>query len=432
MIFRERIEALAQRPDGASPFGAYWGGWGKRDPEAVEKRLDQLATSNAVAGEAIVQATGWLGTSKAAIDRVRGQIETGRVHPEYIARQLGIGRFLKPLTDDQFEQLLKAIVGETFEHGAAAVDMLRMWILFDKPVQGRLADFAWRCLEQAPPVEPPANSWEFDQLAAELTQDDPEHGFSLLERLIERSEEDRNRWDPLDPYEGNQFWKALHSSDRRRLIGLLLSAARRNVHTRFRLSWLLRELLDQEGDRDLLLSFAKDGLECARIIASCITSAKPGFWFIAFELVRMYPRDEGLHSNLTSSFAQEGAWVSGPMSRFYEARKQEVEQILGEPSTPPEVRAWLREVVRRLEGEISRQIIWEYDEDVNDLRRYIQDKNSVQRMWAIGRVLKYAKWEDVKRLLTVEDIEEALPQIDLPEKKRKMLEKALEVWRYGK
>jgi len=41
-------------------------------------------------------------------------------------------------------------------------------------------------------------------------------------------------------------------------------------------------------------------------------------------------------------------------------------------------------------------------------------------------------WEDIKRLLTVEDIEEALPQIDLPEKKRKMLEKALRVWRYGK
>jgi hypothetical protein len=53
-------------------------------------------------------------------------------------------------------------------------------------------------------------------------------------------------------------------------------------------------------------------------------------------------------------------------------------------------------------------------------------------MWAIGRVLKYAKWEDVKRLLTVEDIEEALPYIDLPEKKRKMLEKAIEVWRYAK
>jgi hypothetical protein len=34
-------------------------------------------------------------------------------------------------------------------------------------------------------------------------------------------------------------------------------------------------------------------------------------------------------------------------------------------------------------------------------------------------------------MLTVEDIEEALPQVDLPERKRKALEKALEVWRLG-
>jgi hypothetical protein len=40
--------------------------------------------------------------------------------------------------------------------------------------------------------------------------------------------------------------------------------------------------------------------------------------------------------------------------------------------------------------------------------------------------------EDVTRLLTVADIAEALPQVDLPEKRRQMLEKAVEVWRHDK
>jgi hypothetical protein len=431
LIFRERIESLAQRSDGASAFAAYWGGWAKRDPEVAEKWLDQLVTSNTVTGEAIVQATGWLGASQAAIDRVRGQIETGHIHPDYVARVLGGGRFLKQLTEDQFEQLLKAIAGETFEHGAAAVDMLRMWILLDKPVQGTLADFAWRCLEQAPAVEPPAISWEFDQLAAELTQDDPERGFIFLERAIERYEDERKRWDYLDPDEGRRFLKALQSSDRKRVISILLNAARTDVRMRFRLSWLLRELVDQERDQEILLSFAKDDIENARFIAACITTAKPGFWPIASELVQKHPHDDKLLANLTSGLEQEGSVISGSMSQFYQALRGEVEQILSEPSTPLAVKAWLREVRGRLEREVSSQIIWEYDEDVNDLRRYIQDKGSTQRMWAIGRILKYSKWEDIKRLLTVEDIEEALPQIDLPEKKRKMLEKALEVWRHG-
>jgi hypothetical protein len=338
-----------------------------------------------------------------------------------------VGTFLKPLTESQFVQLLKAIVGETFEHGASAVEMLRTWLLYKKPMQGNLADFAWLCLEQAPPVEPSV----FDLFAAELAQDNPERGFGLLEKLIERSDEARKHWDPLDSYNGKQFWKALYANDRRRLIGLLLNAARTNVQMRFHLCWQLRDLLNQEQDKDLLLSFAKDSIKHARIVASCITSAKPGFWPIAFELAKTYPNDEKLLSNLTSGLEQHGTATIGPRSLLYGGLRHEIGQILREPSTPPEVHVWLREVLIRLEGEISRQIIWDYDEDVNDLRRYIQDKGSAQRMWAIGRILKYAKWEDIKRLLTVEDIEEALPYIDLPGKKRKMLERAIEVWRYG-
>jgi len=44
-------------------------------------------------------------------------------------------------------------------------------------------------------------------------------------------------------------------------------------------------------------------------------------------------------------------------------------------------------------------------------------------------VLKYAEWADIRRLLSVEDIDETLPQVDLPEKKRRMLERAVRVWR---
>ena len=68
---------------------------------------------------------------------------------------------------------------------------------------------------------------------------------------------------------------------------------------------------------------------------------------------------------------------------------------------------------------------------MNSLRRYIEDKESPERIWAIGRVLKNTDLKDIRRLLTVEDISEALPQVDLPEKKRRALERALEVWQSG-
>ena len=61
-------------------------------------------------------------------------------------------------------------------------------------------------------------------------------------------------------------------------------------------------------------------------------------------------------------------------------------------------------------------VIWEYDEDINDLRRYIglEDKHSPERIWAIGRVLKFSDLKDIRRLLTVGDIAQVLPQVDLP------------------
>jgi len=434
LIFHKRLEALGRQPEAAEAFSAYWVGWGKRDQEAAESRLDQLSSAYAVTGKAIVLASVWLGASQAAVARVKAQIQAGCVDPEDIARTLVVRQFMQGLTEDQFEQLLKGVAGTTFSHGAAAVDMLGMWLHFTRPLQNSLADYAWQCLEHDPLLRSSHDAWACDRLAAVLAQDDPERGFRLLERLEQRSEEDRHHWDPLEPFgsQRHQFWQVLHTKDRGRLIGLLLDAARTNTLRCDRITWKLRELLDQERDRDLLLAFARGDIEYARIIAGCVTSAKPGFWSIVFAVVQTYPHDEDLLSNLTAGIEQQGAVIEGPMSQFYEARKQEIKQLLHAPSTPPEVRAWLREVIGRLEREIPRQIIWEYDLNVDELRDHIRDKHSSQRVWAIGRVLKYATWEDIRRLLTVEDIEDALPYTDLPEQRRKVLERALEIWRYGK
>ena len=201
----------------------------------------------------------------------------------------------------------------------------------------------WQCLEHDPLLRSPHDAWKFDRLAAVLAQDDPERGFRLLERLEQRSEEDGHHWDPLDPYRSrrHQFWKVLHTKDRGRLIGLLLGAARTNTLRCFHITWNLRGLLDQEGDRDLLLGFARGDIEYARIIASCVTSAEPGFWSIVFALVQTYPHDEELLSNLTAGLEQQGSAISGVHVQFYAACKQEVEQHLHDSSTPPEVRTWL-------------------------------------------------------------------------------------------
>ena len=249
LLFRERIEALGQRANGAAAFAAYWEGWAARERQAAETRLDYLMNSNAVTGEAIILAIARLGANQVAVDRIQSQIRAGRVTLEYVANALAFRKFMQELATNQCEELLRTMAGETFEHGEAAVSMLVMWDHFARPLSGSLAKFVWQCLEQTSFPKSPRDAWtwKFDRLAAKLVQDNPEEGFRFLERFLRKSEEDRNHWCPFEPYGRAQFWKALYTRDRQRFMQLLLDAARTHAPARHHLSWYLRERLNQEA-----------------------------------------------------------------------------------------------------------------------------------------------------------------------------------------
>ena len=286
---------------------------------------------------------------------------------------------------------------------------------------------------EAVPTVTQNEAYNFDKIASKLAQVEPERGFRLLEKLL-RVPHDRHTWNPIDRFGAleNHFWAVLHNVDPERAIRTVFCVALTELERRFWVTSDLQEILNQENDAEVLIKLATENEKVAEVIAESITAARPGFWPLAFKIIEKYPSNENIENALAGGIEHaEGGW--GPYSSHLASSRQEVERVLNDPATPSTARPWLREIRNRLEGNIAHHVIWEYDEDVNDLRRYIdlEDKNSPERLWAIARVLKYADWKDVKRMLTVEDIEEALPQIDLPDKKRKALEKALEVWRSG-
>jgi hypothetical protein len=425
-LFLRATEDLGQQPGGSMAFSAYWGGWARRDRKSAEEHLEELTTSNAVTGQAIVQAIAWIGASQVAVDMIKAQLKAGRADA-LVAGRLLRGPWIKDLTSDQFEELLKAIAGDQFENASAAIHMLGSWLHYKHSLDDGLGDFAWCCLESDPPVQPPTRKWDFDQLGAELAKRDPERGFRLLEKLLLK-EDNHQHWNPIDRHGKHQFWNVLYGTDKERLLELLFKVCQTDPLHRYRVTWSLKDILDLEADGDLLTSYAKKDEKIASIISESITSAKPGFRSIASELVEAYPSNEKIKSQLAAGIEQQGNVIAGPFSQFYQGRKTEVEQWLNDPKTSSVVRSWLREMADRLQQEISHQVVWEYDRDVNELRRHIDDKDSPERIWAIGRVLKYGNPEDWKKLLSVGDIQETLPQIDLPGKKRKIIETALKVW----
>ena len=432
---RQLIEQIGQRPEGNNAFASYWGGFARRDPKIAERRLDELAASDRITATAIIQATGWLKGSQAGVDRLKNQIRAGRITPERVEGILGIGPWMD-ITTNLFEKLLRTIAGDDFKHASVAIHMLVTRLYPKWHIEGSLADFAWRCLEHDPPVRTQPERWYFDKLAATLAKSDPDRGFKLLETLLQRDRANRDlwsQWDPVAPYGPHHFfWNTLYEKDKKRLTSLMLDLCRKDPLIQSHISWGMKRFLNHKTDRDLLLEFAGTDVAFARIVASFVTLDNPSiFWPIAFGLIQIYPSDEPLLQNLANGIQFPGVGT-GPISQFYQGRLIQIEERLQDSETPPEARTWLREIAGRLKEEVTSRVVWEYDLDVNDLNSYIKDKNSPQRLWAIGRVLKYASWKDVRRLLTPEDIAEALPQVDLPDKKRKALERALEVWLHEK
>ncbi len=429
---RVKMEEIGSKASGANAFSAYWGGWARVNRTETEERLVELASSNRVRGEAIVGAAGYFGSSPAMLGVVKEQVLKGLVAPK-VASAILYGDWINNLLEDQFLDLLKVIAGTRLENAALAIDVLGRWLYKDRPLEGELAEFAWRYLEAAPPVTSTSReAYDCERLAAKLTESNIERGFRLLEKLLTQPH-DRNAWNPIDRYGAreNEFWNLLHKADRERALRTILSVAMADPLKHFQITWDFRDVVDQQRDADLLIKLAIENEHQAEVIAESITTARPGFWPVALKLLEKYPSSPKIQSALIGGIEQLGEAHWGPYSSRLESCRKEVEGVLNDPATPPAARLWVQEVLSGLESDVGQNIVWEYDQNVNDLRRYIKDKDSPERIWAISRVLKYAELKDIRKLLTVEDIEEALPQVDLPEKKRRALERAIEVWQSG-
>ncbi len=426
--FQEVFEGLGTNVLGSRAFAPYFAGWAKHDLEGAERRLDQLAELHAVSATSLLETTSWLNPTPHGLERIK---QVAPDDPEYAAAILG--RWIDRMDPKNFKELLRIIAGSNFEHASAAVDLLGTWNYHQKSFDDELSTFAWHCIEHGPSKRSTrsAEGWHFDALAAKLTEANPDLGFLKFRQLLTAPPTGFIEWVPVDMDGGKQWWETLRAHDRPRLFHTLLEASCANDTTQEVLSWRLKDLLDQEQDAHDLLAAIGDNVAHAHIAARWLVGSAPGYWDLAFRFIKQFPHDPTLQNVLTSAAMDTGAFIRGPVSQFYEARNQEVRKRLEDPSTPAETRSWLRHVAEALGVEVTTHLVWEYDREVNDLKRYIQGEDVEQKRWAVGRILKYAEWSDVRKLLSLDDIEEALPHINLPERRRSMIERLLPTWKHA-
>jgi hypothetical protein len=412
------LEARAGSPEAERFFGSYCAGWGKVDATGLAAYLEDIE-QRPVSPGAMLAAAGALPGDPRAWAVIKRLAKERLVDPGQLANVLSLGGWLGTVGAEEASDALQAIAGPECEEATVVIELLASWLERGHGLEDGLREVAWRCLEpHATKATRSGDSWHRDQLAAALAEMEPERGFKLLEKLL--NAEERGWWDPLAQLGGGRFWPVLLKIDRRRALETVFNSRRPLV------GWHHRSVLDQQADGDTLREIASRSHEAAGRVCSALNSEERGFWEVALPIVARYSGDDEIGYHLHSAVLSFG-WKDSPVPQ-YERRLQEVKRVLQDPATPPAAMPWLRKLETALKHSLKSEAVWEYDLDLRDLKRMVDDRNSPDRLWAIGRILKHAKWQEVQSLLTAEDIKEALPLVDLPESQKRALETALQIW----
>ncbi len=54
---------------------------------------------------------------------------------------------------------------------------------------------------------------------------------------------------------------------------------------------------------------------------------------------------------------------------------------------------------------------WDYDITEEEIHDILRGDNEVEKAWVITRILEYARWEDIWRYLTLDDVRENFEQL---------------------
>jgi hypothetical protein len=358
-----RVESLGATEKGASAFSNYFWGMSRVSPSSARARLFELIEQGeAVNGAALVTALSSLDADSTVVDNVIKLIGEGRVDPVFVERTLMLGKWAEPLTLDDFLRLLQAIQGGQLDNTPAALDFLGMWLHMAKPLEGDLADFAWGCLELLPPVAS-SQAYDCDQVASALAPSNPGRALALLDALV-RQPFGSPCWYPIEPRTQHSFWDVLCSTDRPRALTIVVAAATDPL-LEMRLTDDLSELVDPQGDSDVLIDLARQGTSKARIICQIVSLDKAGFWHVVFELLRLYPDNEEVKGHLSSTIWYGKRIIEGPMSGHLARRAEQVEGALADENTPAISREWLSDLLSGLRNAAERERVSEADWEVN-------------------------------------------------------------------
>jgi hypothetical protein len=369
----------------------------------------------------IVTAMRFLGSKFAAVESMETLIREKQVDAAFIEHLLHFEDTVS-LSSNEFLQILKRLAEPNLSNAGVIIEFFKVWFWNERPIEGELAEFGWQCLESIPVVSSEVAE-VCDQLAATLTQSDAERGFRLLEKLLRQPGGSRS-WNPIYLMNGYKFWNGLRQTDPERTLRLALQLA---LKTPYSLANRHLGIINQESDADVLITFAYEGEEQAKLISRHITTEESGFWPIAFGIIEKYPYNLTIRSNLSSGVEQK-SW-SGSRSVHLENRRKSVTQILNQTSTPTVARPWLQELEASLRERAEQWLLSETTERLNDWKTAADNPAASEQLWAITMLFHLNKLEFLHNLISKNELLTLLPHLQLSNTELKEIQRQIEAWK---
>jgi hypothetical protein len=422
-----QIEKIGIRQNGINIFSAYLGGLSQIYRQFVSNYLDKFTELGEVKAEAIVVATQKLGGDLEGVNRMVKLIRDKRVDPSFVENVLEWGKWLGTLNSDEYLHLLKAIGGSDLRNAAVAVKSFSIWLHLEKTIDGKLAEFAWNCLETSGTAGQDyyLDYFDyFDQLALHLVQTDIKKGFELLEKLLLKQLIEYQVWNPINRNNQREFWKFLYRCNHVLAIKIPLKAALQESHQSHRIIWHLQGIINQEKDADFLIKFALESEAKAKIVCDILSAQNTNYWQIAFEIITQYPDSQDIKNALSYLIVQPSLLTS--RLEYLENGLKVVEQALSERNPPIDARFWLNELesdlnIKIIKEQGSKEIEQISSQTLMSLSRPLD----IGRIWAVRGLLHDGETDRIRQLLSQDEMLEILAMPDISEAERQQLRNIL-------
>lgn len=410
------------RPHWSQAFSAYLVGWGRTDLPGAERALDYLTDTHLEPAEGIIRATCSLPPSDETASRILRVVEKNPTQRTELISQISLFMQWHKLSAEATAQLISALDDGTRKVRSLLLSAFTTRVFRNSAMTPSLKELAWSFLRSAFPDQVGEGGHEWDMLAAELGKQESQRLLCLVEELAITHLKDgfqRFNWEHELPL----VWETLEEANRQGVLWMLLRLTM-TANIPYWIDRKLSQMIDPSRDRETLLHFVRDaGVEGAQAIALNLEADKPGFWELARDLIVESGDDERVKDRLLANVMSGGEWGSA-VPRI-DARLAQVRPLLND--SDPKVATWAQQAVSSLEERRQRaereDWIWDYRIRRSELEAMVKQKDSPERLWAIGRLLKDAPKERVLELLTPEEILDALPKIqNLDERTRRMWE----------